>query len=163
MENYHLYFDKPWVQVEPIELHASILEISHLGKHLYKEQNLPELHQIHQHDKFKRTHVETLRHWLWQLNLRQSNLNYNHTPITASLVKYQRLLAFEWHFYSALLFYFVMVVILDNHIVFLRNIDDRNFFCVRVSFVEVFYSMYIVPTAYTAYIIFRNGFTAHFS
>ncbi|GBC13205.2 hypothetical protein GLOIN_2v1814550 [Rhizophagus irregularis DAOM 181602=DAOM 197198] len=51
MEIYHEYFDAPWLEIEPIYLHANITEISHLGKFLYKEHNVPEPFCRHSRDK----------------------------------------------------------------------------------------------------------------
>ncbi|PKY48841.1 hypothetical protein RhiirA4_234841 [Rhizophagus irregularis] len=138
MEIYHEYFDAPWLEIEPIHLHANITEISHLGKFLYKEHNVPEPFCRHSRDKKSFTDdLDSVRHWLQQI-MRQSNLDDNHTTITESLIRHRWLLKYQIFLFPAFLFFHVMGPLdLFEAFYIILSIDDSFFFCVRVLYVEV--------------------------
>ncbi|CAB4424139.1 unnamed protein product [Rhizophagus irregularis] len=126
MKIYHEHFDTPWLEIEPIHLHANITEVSYLGKFLYKEQNLPELFCKQPRDKYHKTFNEDRRQFL----LRKSNLESNYNPTTESLTKHRWLSEYSIFLFPAFLFYFV-VEVSELYIALSRTIaviDDRNFF-----------------------------------
>jgi hypothetical protein len=142
MEFYHNSHDRLYIEIEPIHLHAHVIELTHIGKKFYKEQNLPVLFSQQSRDKRKRSFNEsllTLRHWLQQLLMRKLNLDLNHNPTSESPIRYRRLLQFSLFLYPALILFFVVGpigYIPSSFVTF--YIDDRNLFSVWVPFVDGF-------------------------
>jgi hypothetical protein len=99
-EIYHLYINKPWIDSASIILHSPVTEMSHIGKNLYKEKNLPIYFNRHSRQYQKRYpfDFDTLRHWLRQLIMRKSNFDLNHTPVTESLIRRRWIDSFKLFF-----------------------------------------------------------------
>lgn len=125
-------FDRPWVQVEPIESHADIFEISHLGKNLYNKKNLPERQP---RDKFKLTYHEN--RFCANCDTGFDYCTYDNPTCNITTHPSQ---SPSWNIGgSRPPFLFRDGSYYKIYIVILRNINDRNLFCVRVSIVEFFH------------------------
>jgi hypothetical protein len=137
--------DTPWIDTAPMILHSHVTEISHIGKNLYKEINLPIQfnRHPHKHNKQYKHDLDTIRHWLRQLVLKKSNYDLNHTPITESLICRRWLDKLKYSIFASLLFYHMMNRVIisfkktyEQYEHYLQYIDDRNFFGIWVFYVE---------------------------
>lgn len=139
MEITHAKLDVPSIEIEPIEFHAQIID--NYGKCLYNSNHLPDLFLKHPRDKqrhHRKNYQQRYLYWLGfrQRHLRKSNLDHNYTSIF-ELLSRRIWLDLYWLFvFPALLFYFVMWGRFITFFMLCININDRNFFGVRVSFVE---------------------------